>query len=190
MVPAGTIPDMTQDTVQQNIIATLQRLGLELRNPAAICAGENRARSILTAEHYNGGPAFSHVLAYDAEMIEADDAYSEWVHEWARATGKEDRVTDVASHIDFDGGTSWLTYRLDGRDVRIGFTQEADWLDIEVSTVFSKTSAPSPAAPSYTSTTAKPGPTSGSPTTTLPSSPSSSPTPWLPSGEMAGQSRA
>lgn len=126
------IPDMTQDTIQQNIIATLQRLGLELRNPAAIGAGENQARSILTAEHYNGGPAFSHVLAYDAEMIEADDAYSEWVHEWARATGKEDRVTDVASHIDFDGGTSWLTYRLDGRDVRIEFTQEADWLDIEV----------------------------------------------------------
>ena len=123
---------MTQDTIQQEIIATLQRLGLELRNPAAIRAGENRARSILTAEHYNGGPAFSHVLAYDAEMIEADDAYGEWVHEWARATGKEDRVTDVASHVDFDGGTSWLTYRLDGRDVRIEFTQESDWLNIEV----------------------------------------------------------
>lgn len=132
MVSAGTIPDMTQDTIQQNIIATLQRLGLELRNPAAIRAGENRARSILEAEHYNGGPAFSHVLAYDAEMIEADDAYSEWVHEWARATGKEDRVTDVVSHVDFDGGTSWLTYRLDGRDVRIEFTQESDWLNIEV----------------------------------------------------------
>ncbi|MDK8769137.1 hypothetical protein QP932_11640 [Corynebacterium freneyi] len=123
---------MTQDTIQQEIIATLQRLGLELRNPAAIRAGEDRARSILTAEHYNGGPAFSHVLVYDAEMIEADDAYGEWVHEWARATGKQDRVTDVASHVDFDGGTSWLTYRLDGRDVRIEFTQESDWLDIEV----------------------------------------------------------
>lgn len=133
MVPAGTIPDMTQDTVQQNIIATLQRLGLELRNPAAICAGENQARSILTAEHYNGGPAFSHVLAYDTEIIEEDDSYTGWVHDWARATGKRDRVTDVAAHVDFDDeGPSWLTYRLDGRDVRIEFTQEGDWLDPDV----------------------------------------------------------
>lgn len=50
------------------------------------------------------GPAFSHVLHYDAEMVEDDDAYSGWVHEWPRATAKEDRVADVVSEIDFDGG--------------------------------------------------------------------------------------
>lgn len=133
MVPAGTIPDMTQDTVQQNIIATLQRLGLELRNPAAICAGEYEAYFILTAKDDDYRPAFSHVLAYDTEMIEEDDSYTGWVHDWARATGKQDRVTDVAAHVDFDDeGPSWLTYRLDGRDVRLEFTQEGDWLDPDV----------------------------------------------------------
>ena len=44
------------------------------------------------------------MLHYDAEMVEDDDAYSGWVHEWARATGQEDRVADVVSEIDFDGG--------------------------------------------------------------------------------------
>lgn len=44
------------------------------------------------------------MLHYDAEMVEDDDAYSGWVHEWARATAKEYRVADVVSEIDFDGG--------------------------------------------------------------------------------------
>ena len=78
------------------------------------------------------GPAFSHVLHYDAEMVEDDDAYSGWVHEWARARGQEDWVSDVASEIDFNGGTSWLAYTLDGQPVRMEFVQDDDWLDPDV----------------------------------------------------------
>ena len=99
---------------RDQVIATLQRLGLELKNPGALDPeGANMFAEIyeeeahpffLLAAEDERGPAFSHVLHYDAEMVEDDDAYSGWVHEWARATGQEERVADVASEIDFDGG--------------------------------------------------------------------------------------
>ncbi|WP_295627447.1 hypothetical protein [uncultured Corynebacterium sp.] len=127
---------------RDDIIATLQRLGLELRRPEALAPEDGDAFAELTddeehpffilAAEDEQGPAFSHVLHYDAEMIESDDAYAGWVHEWARATGKEDRVTGVASHVNFDGGTSWLEYTLDGEPVRMEFTQDDDWLDPDV----------------------------------------------------------
>lgn len=123
---------MTQNTSQEALVATLQRLGLELQNPAALPAGEAEPSFILTAEDDDCHPAFSHVLFYDAEMVEDDDSYTGWVHDWARVTDKQDRVSDVAAQVDFDGGTSWLTYCLDGRAVRLEFTQEDDWLDPDV----------------------------------------------------------
>ena len=123
---------MTQNTDQEAIITTLQRLGFELKNPTAIRPEETRPEFILTAEDYDGNPAFSHVLAYDSEMIDEDRSYIDWVHEWARATEREDRVSDVAAHVDFDGGTSWLAYSLDGRNVRLEFEQEGDWIAFDV----------------------------------------------------------
>ncbi|MFC3848771.1 hypothetical protein ACFORJ_01115 [Corynebacterium hansenii] len=122
---------MAENLNQEDLIATLQRLGLELQNPAAIPTWEDEPIFTLIGEDEDR-PAFSHVLFYDTEMIEEDDAYTRWVLDWARATAKQDRVTDVASHIDFDGGTSWLTYTLDGRPVRLEFKQDDDWLDPDV----------------------------------------------------------
>lgn len=126
---------MTQNTNVEALIATLQRLGLELQNPAAIREDDKDPYSILTAMDKNYCRAFSHVLEYDAEMVDCDNSYTDWVHEWASATGKEDRVTDVAGKVNFvDEGPepSWLTYSIDGNPVRLEFPQEDDWLNIDV----------------------------------------------------------
>lgn len=122
---------MTSNRDRDSIIAALGRLGVELRDASAIHPDETDPFFILVAEREDG-MAFAHVLNFDAEMIEEDDAYGEWVRSWARVTGKEHLLSDVASHVDFDGGTSRLSYVLDGRPVRMEFKQDQDWLDPDV----------------------------------------------------------
>lgn len=113
------------------VIEALQRLGLRLQDAAAVHPDESDPYYILTAQGERD-MAFAHVLDYDAEMVEEDDAYAGWVRLWARVTGREHGLADVASHVDFDGGTSWLAYRLDGAAVRMEFVQDGDWLDPDV----------------------------------------------------------
>lgn len=116
---------MGNDAIQAEIIDTLQSLGLRLQDPGAFHPDETDPFALLVSEGERG-IAFAHVLDYDAEMIEEDASYTEWVRLWARVTGREEDLADVAAHVDFDGGTSWLTYRLRGETVRMEFVQDGD----------------------------------------------------------------
>lgn len=93
-----------EPTIDETIVA-LECLGLRLLDRAAIHPEETDPHFVLTSE---GGMAFLHVLAYDAEMIEEPDAYADWVRLWARATEKAGQVSDIDSDIDFDADTGWL----------------------------------------------------------------------------------
>lgn len=116
---------------RDEIIATLRRLGMEPRHLDAIDDTAAAPFDILTAADH-GGHAFAHVVGYDAEMIEAERDYPEWVRQWAAATDKENVLSDVAAHVDFRGGPSWLTYVLDGMATRLEFVQEADRITPDV----------------------------------------------------------
>lgn len=111
-------------------VTQLQRLGFTLRNPAALEEIDDDPWDVLTAWD-EGGYAFDHVLSYDAEMVEDDDAYTAWVTEWAEATGRTAELTHLAGHTELDGA-SWLEYTLAGTTRRTDFVQEGDWLVAEV----------------------------------------------------------
>ena len=111
-------------------VAHLQHLGFTLRNPAALEGIDDDPWDVLTAWD-EGGYAFDHVLSYDAEMVEDDDAYTAWVAEGAEATGRTAELTHLAGHTELDGN-SWLEYTLAGTVRRTDFVQEGDWLVPEV----------------------------------------------------------
>ncbi|NMF08691.1 hypothetical protein [Corynebacterium xerosis] len=113
------------------IIDTFRRAGLELLRPETIHPPTRPRFFILTSEDLEG-PAFSHVLHFDAEMIEAHADYAKWVRQWARATGKEDRLSDASSNLNFEAGTATLAYILDGVPRRMEFEQADDWVNPEV----------------------------------------------------------
>lgn len=83
------------------IIDAFRRAGLELLRPETIHPTDATPFFILTSENLEG-PAFSHVLHFDAEMIGDHADYAKWVRQWARATGKEDRLFDASSHLNFE----------------------------------------------------------------------------------------
>lgn len=115
----------------EEITRTLQWLGMELLRPEVLSDRDTTPMAVLTAQGM-AGPAFSHVLMFDAEMIADHGDYADWVREWAKATGKSHLLSDVDDSIDFDGGTSWLSCTLDGRTTRVEFMQYGDYLDPEV----------------------------------------------------------
>lgn len=116
---------------REEITRTLQWLGMELLRPEVLSDHDATPMAVLTAQGV-AGPAFSHVLTFDAEMIADHGDYADWVRQWATATGKSHLLSDVDDRIDFDGGTSWLSYTLDGRTTRVEFVQDGDYLDPEV----------------------------------------------------------
>ena len=108
-----------------------RRVGLELLRPETVHPTDATPFFILTSEDLVG-PAFSHVLHFDAEMIEGHADYVKWVRQWARATGKEDKLSDASSHLNFEARTATLEYTLDGVPRRMEFEQADDWLNPEV----------------------------------------------------------
>ncbi|CAM4066723.1 hypothetical protein [Helcobacillus massiliensis] len=110
------------------ILARLAACGITPVDPTSFAPEDDDPFFILTDVDDDGVGSLRYVLAYDAEMIDDKTAYTDWIHEWARATDRSDAIGDVQSHVDFDGGASFVQWSLNGTRTRVDFEQEGDWI--------------------------------------------------------------
>ena len=68
----------------------------------------------------------------DMECVDGSGSYVEIVRNLARISGQGASVTNIADEVDFDEGTAWVSYEVDGVAMKHVASVNDDWADPDV----------------------------------------------------------
>lgn len=81
-------------------------------------------------------PFSDKVWNFDSECIYVHGDYSKIVHRLLNLTEGSLPITDVKDYVDMDARKAWISFSLDGKEIKWNLSVEDDWVDFDVFTKF------------------------------------------------------
>jgi hypothetical protein len=73
---------------------------------------------------------------FDTEGIEGDGAYVAIARRMSELAGEALPLTDINDYVDIEEGVAWLSFKIDGREIKWEAAVDDDWVDTEIISKF------------------------------------------------------